>query len=41
MKNLKLYYIDEVYINYLRQFDSNIAYNKVTTRPYIGLEKDT
>lgn len=37
MKNLKLYYIDEEYINYLRQFDSNIAYNKVTTRPYIGI----
>lgn len=37
MKNLKLYYIDERYINYLRQFDKNVAYNKKTTRPYIGI----
>ena len=33
MKNLKIYYISENYINYLRQFDSNVAYNKNTTRP--------
>lgn len=37
MKNLKLYYIDEKYINYLRQFDTNVAYNKSTGRPYIGI----
>ncbi len=37
MKNLKIYYISENYINYLRQFDSNVAYNKNTTRPYIGI----
>ena len=37
MKNLKLYYIDEEYINYLRQFDKNVAYNKTATRPYIGV----
>jgi len=37
MKNLKIYYIDEGYINYLRSFDSNVAYNKNTTRPYIGI----
>ena len=37
MKNLKLYYIDEGYINYLRQFDLNVAYNKNTSRPYIGI----
>lgn len=37
MKNLKIYYIDEGYINYLRQFDKNVAYNKNTTRPYIGI----
>lgn len=37
MKNLKIYYIDEGYINYLRQFDPNVAYNKNTTRPYIGI----
>lgn len=37
MKNLKIYYIDEGYINYLTQFDSNVAYNKNKTRPYIGI----
>lgn len=37
MKNLKIYYISENYINYLRQFDSNVAYNKNTSRPYIGI----
>ena len=37
MKNFKLQYIDEEYIKYLIQFDSNIAYNKVATRPYIGI----
>ena len=34
MKNLKLYYIDEEYINYLRQFDKNVAYNKIATTIY-------
>ena len=37
MKNLKIYYINESYINYLRKFDKNVAYNKNTTRPYIGI----
>lgn len=37
MKGLKIYYIDESYINYLRKFDSNVAYNKNSTRPYIGI----
>lgn len=37
MKNFKIYYISEGYINYLRQFDSNVTYNKNTTRPYIGI----
>lgn len=37
MKNLKIYYIDESYINYLRQFDKNVAYNKSKTRPYVGI----
>lgn len=37
MKNLKIYYIDEGYINYLRKFDKNVAYNKNVTRPYIGI----
>lgn len=37
MKNLKIYYINENYINYLREFDKNVAYNKSRTRPYIGI----
>ena len=37
MKNLKIYYISEKYINYLKQFDCNVAYNKNATRPYIGI----
>ena len=37
MKNFKIYYISENYINYLRKFDKNVAYNENTTRPYIGI----
>ena len=37
MKNLKIYYISENYINYLRQFDLNVSYNKNPARPYIGI----
>lgn len=37
MKNLKIYYIDDSYVNYLRKFDKNVAYNKKATRPYIGI----
>lgn len=37
MKNLKIYYINEAYINYLRKFDKNVAYNKNTMRPYVGI----
>ena len=37
MKNLKIYYISESYINYLRNYDKNVAFNKNTTRPYIGI----
>lgn len=29
MKNLKIYYISESYIDYLRQFDKNVAYNTI------------
>ena len=28
---------NSAYVNYLRQFDKNVAYNKNTTRPYIGI----
>lgn len=34
---LKIYYIDDNYINYLRQFDSKVYYNKNHTRPYVGV----
>lgn len=37
MKGLKIYYIDEKYVNYLRKFDKNVAYNKNESRPYIGI----
>lgn len=37
MKNLKLYYIEDEYIDYLRQFDKKVAYNKNKGRPYIGV----
>ena len=37
VKTLKIYYLDENYINYLRKFDSRLAYNKKMTRPYIGV----
>lgn len=36
-KSLKIYYLDENYINYLRKYDSKVAYNKKMTRPYIGV----
>ena len=28
MKTLKIYYIDNNYIDYLRKFDNRVAYNK-------------
>ena len=36
-KTLKIYYLDEKYINYLRKYDTKVAYNKNSTRPYIGV----
>lgn len=36
-KTLKICYLDDEYINYLRKFDSKVAYNKNKTRPYIGI----
>lgn len=36
-KNLKIYYIDDKYVNYLRKFDAKVAYNKSETRPYVGV----
>lgn len=37
MKNLKIYYISERYINYLRKFDRNVAFNKNTTALFIHI----
>ena len=37
MKILKIYYINENYIKYLRKFDKIVPYNKTHTRPYIGV----
>ena len=37
MKNLNIYYISEDYINYLRQFDNKVVYNKKEKRPYVGI----
>ena len=34
---LKLYYIEEEYINYLREYDKKVPYNKDKTRPYVGV----
>lgn len=36
-KSLKIYYLDENYINYLGKYDSKVAYNKKMTRPYVGV----
>ena len=36
-KRLTLYYIDSDYINYLREFDNRVPYNKNARRPYIGI----
>ncbi len=35
--NLKIYYLDDDYINYLRKFDNKVAYNKNSTRSYVGV----
>ena len=37
MEKLKLYFIDNDYIEYLRKFDERVAYNKIPNRPYIGV----
>lgn len=36
-RKFNLYYIQEEYINFLRKFDSRVAYNKNQTRPYVGI----
>lgn len=34
---LKLYYISDEYINFLRKYDQKVPYNKSQTRPFIGV----
>ena len=34
---MDFYYIQDDYINYLRQFDKNVSINKHETRPYVGI----
>ncbi len=34
---MKLYTINEEYINYLRKFSENVKYNKNESRPYVGV----
>lgn len=34
---MKLYYVDDQYINYLRGFDSKVYINKFGKRPYVGV----
>ncbi|MCD7893569.1 MAG: type III toxin-antitoxin system ToxN/AbiQ family toxin [Erysipelotrichaceae bacterium] len=34
---LKLYCIEDDYIDYLRQFDDKVPYNKHKTRPFVGI----
>ena len=36
-KRFKLYYISDNYIDYLRQFDNKIRFNKNNRRPYVGI----
>lgn len=36
-KKLKIYYIEEEYIEYLRKYDSKVVYNKKNNRPYLGV----
>lgn len=36
-KRFKLYYISDNYIDYLRQFDNKIRFNKSNRRPYVGI----
>jgi len=37
ISRLKMFIIDEKYIEYLRIYDNKVAYNKNSKRPYIGI----
>lgn len=34
---MKFYHIKDIFIAYLRQFDSKVAENKNESRPYVGI----
>ena len=36
-RRLKLYYISNDYIDYLRKFDDKVRFNKNHSRPYVGI----
>lgn len=37
MLQIKMYYIDDNYIDYLRYYDDRVPYNKDSNRPYVGI----
>lgn len=37
MTRLKIYFISDEYIAYLRKYDTKVAYNKIPNRPYVGV----
>ena len=37
MARLKIYFINDDYIAYLRKYDTKVAYNKIPNRPYVGV----
>ena len=37
MERLKICFIDNEYVEYLRKFDTKVAYNKNSSRPYVGI----
>ena len=34
---MKLYYVEDAYIQQLRSIDSRVPFNKQATRPYVGI----
>ena len=37
MERLKLYRVDDAYVNYLHGFDNRVQFNKCQRRPYVGV----
>ena len=36
-ETLKFYIVDDEYIEYLKEFDTHVSWNKEQKRPYIGI----